>query len=804
MILGLVAGETKPEWWRRVDLTPPEQQLTAWARWGDMGALTRLLGQKLTPLGLEVSGVIEASTLHLFFSKTSPPDDTVPSSFAIDKETVKACIKPVLESIAPRGIIGATLYGQLAEASPPVWVDWLDLPASRHVELAATVLERAAAFDLEAITYLVERSLNQDIELKLLSGGIQVAVRRTVKEQNIYANDCQPDDVAIDGNPRDILHILIDNPLGPPDRRYGPTLALTIANLNIRSLAGVRIYGRTCGGFKPAWRHQVDFTDQFSNAIKQPQDHTPGIAPEIEFPPTELSSPSLLLSPPQTIESSDFKGTSLSSEDLQTFLTKQLKSQPDQADTETENWLRRLLIATKGYKCAKSSPTPETAGAAATLIWGILGLLVLVQADWFLAYNARKAAASTPIASVTAPSQVSGETIPQFHSADLSAESDYGAFDLSGFTKTPDFSFSYPTFNSKQLDEQLANYIRYVAEGGPADVLIVGSSRALRGIDPAALAASLNTTPNTKSPKLRIFNFGINGATALVVDWLLQDLLAPEYLPKLILWADGARAFNSGRADRTMEAIIASPGYKALQQGNPPTIPNPHTPGENTSSSNKPKTPKSLNLAAVYEEIDTFLVSKLTAISASYEHRRHLLELLRDSTNRKQPTQKADNTESKPLAEPATNSTSEASPQPNGFLPIPTKFDPYTYYDQYALVTGTYDADYQSFELLGKQDEALQRIIQFTSSRNITIVFINTPLTMGYLDPVRQAYEREFQQYILKNAMQHQFLFKDLSELWPTQNDYFSDPSHLNRFGAIEVARKLARDPLISWPTISK
>uniref|UniRef100_A0A7C3ZUZ5 DUF1574 domain-containing protein n=1 Tax=Planktothricoides sp. SpSt-374 TaxID=2282167 RepID=A0A7C3ZUZ5_9CYAN len=822
LILGQVTGETKPEWLLRIDLTPPEQQLAAWARWGDIPALTRLLEQQITPLGLKVSGVIEESTLHLFFSKTSwsstndkgrrgdsetgrwGAGEQGSRGAAIDKETVKACIKPVLESIAPQGIIGATLYGQLAEESPPVWVDWLDLPASRHVELAATVLERAAAGDLEAITFLVDRQLNPDLDRKLQSGGMQVAIRRVSK-----STDAQGD----------ILHVLVDHPVSPPPRQVGLDLAKVIANLKIAGLAGVRIYGRVCGRVGPLWRHNLDFADEFDTAIKQ-RETVP--EPAVEFPPTSVSSPDFLPQPPQTVLDREFSGTVSNSEDLQTFLTKQRVPSREKTTPDSSNWLRQLLIATHGFLPAKSVPTAETAGPAVTLVWGVLGLLGLVQADWFLASSVHPSS----LAPSKLPQIEQVETIPQDEPPGTLGGTihEEGAFDNSGFTATTadqtsegqtakrsDFSFSYPTFNSKQLDEQLANYFHYVAAGGPADVLIVGSSRALRGVDPATLTAALGTA----RPGLRIFNFGINGATAQVVEWLLRELLPPEYLPKLILWADGARAFNSGRADRTMEAIVASPGYKALQQGNLPTIPNPHpADGDDPMGQAKPKTTKGLNLAAVYEELDAFLASKLTSVSASYKHRTNLLKLLSSQIHRVRltppqplPPPEAETEQGSSIFEEESQSepqVSESTPQANGFLPISLKFDPYSYYDQYALVTGTYDADYQSFQLLGKQDDALQNILQFTQERDINLVFINTPLTMGYLDPVRLAYEREFQQYILALAMQWGFLFKDFSELWPTQNDYFSDPSHLNRFGADEVSRKLARDALISWPIVLK
>ncbi|NJK28481.1 MAG: hypothetical protein HC925_08545 [Coleofasciculaceae cyanobacterium SM2_3_26] len=61
-----------------------------------------------------------------------------------------------------------------------------------------------------------------------------------------------------------------------------------------------------------------------------------------------------------------------------------------------------------------------------------------------------------------------------------------------------------------------------------------------------------------------------------VVDFVLRKLLTSEQLPRKILWADGVRAFNSGRPDRTFAAIQTSVGYEMLAAGvRPPLNPSP-------------------------------------------------------------------------------------------------------------------------------------------------------------------------------------------------------------------------------------
>ena len=120
-----------------------------------------------------------------------------------------------------------------------------------------------------------------------------------------------------------------------------------------------------------------------------------------------------------------------------------------------------------------------------------------------------------------------------------------------------------PSLGSDLFDSQLAGYLSYVATVGTPDILIVGSSRALQGIDPAVLQQNLAQQGYGEQ---RVFNFSVNGATAQVVDFVLSELL-PDPLPKVIVWGDGSRAFNDGRRDRTWEKLAASPGYRAITGG---------------------------------------------------------------------------------------------------------------------------------------------------------------------------------------------------------------------------------------------
>ena len=48
-------------------------------------------------------------------------------------------------------------------------------------------------------------------------------------------------------------------------------------------------------------------------------------------------------------------------------------------------------------------------------------------------------------------------------------------------------------------------------------------------------------------------------------------------------------------------------------------------------------------------------------------------------------------------------------------------------------------------------------------------------------------------------AQEPGLLYRDLGQLWPKRYDYFSDPSHLNRFGAYQLSNRIAQDPMIPW-----
>lgn len=335
------------------------------------------------------------------------------------------------------------------------------------------------------------------------------------------------------------------------------------------------------------------------------------------------------------------------------------------------------------------------------------------------------------------------------------------------------------SFNNSLLDQKITEYQLLCDREGVPDVLIVGSSRALRGIDPDVLKRNLKKRRQTN---IKIYNFGINGATAQTVDLLLRQILTAEQLPKLVIWADGARAFNSGRVDRTYDNLISSNRYrKSIAM----------------SGSSNDRSPLFQAQAIVknsYEAIDTSVNDKFTELSPVYQHRDRLITWLQNQL----PIDFLFELPSNELNGDPLDNSKKWKYNSDGFLPLDLKFDPATYYQQYSKVTGASDGDYRNFKLAGSQHQALQQVTDLLASKKVSLVFVNLPLTDIYLDKFRREHDILFKQYMQELASSNQLIFIDLDGLLNTQYALFSDPSHLNQFGAKEVSTQLSKIP-IPW-----
>ncbi|MBW4485116.1 MAG: DUF1574 domain-containing protein [Tildeniella torsiva UHER 1998/13D] len=358
---------------------------------------------------------------------------------------------------------------------------------------------------------------------------------------------------------------------------------------------------------------------------------------------------------------------------------------------------------------------------------------------------------------------------------------------------------AFPALGSNVLDEQVSLYRAYVAAQGPPDVLIVGSSRSLQGIDPQVLQQALAVEGY---PGLRVYNFSVNGATAQVVSFVTRQLLAPDLHPRLIVWAEGSRAFNSGRFDRTFAEILASPGYAAVQEGTKLTLqaqaPLASAPEALTEASAETAEAS----AETTEEAEGMEVAE-AVVEGETESAENPGAAAED------PGADAEEAAKTPAASEvlatvaAGYGTVPLTPiNSQGFLAVNDQFNPTVYYRRFPRVRGQYDDAYRAFRLEGVQTLSLAAMTQFLESQDIPLVFVNLPLSNDYLDGTRTRYERQFQRFLQNWASQGAFTLVDRLEDWRWQSHLFADPSHVNRYGAREMARRLAADSRIPWPQV--
>ena len=876
-----VSGEDTPDWVLRIDLTPQEEILKEWARWGDVEAISRLVNQALQPVDVQlIEATLKDITLHLSCTATAAAESAT-NPVTLSAEVIRNRLGKLLRDLAPQGIHSVVIYGQQQDSSTPAWVEWLDLPGKQNLDQGVTPLELAANGDDDAIAFLLRRLLNPDLNALLATGGIRIQVLRK----------------------KSLLHIMCDAPICPAKDEVVPSMERLLRSLDIPGVKGVRLYGRRSGQRKPRWHHVIHFGH-----------HTP-----------------MVPVPTPTFAASDAYVTELVTPSAEPMLRPDLT--PAELWTRWKTWrhnalqkIRRSLLLTQLVVPTADSPelmlrsTPRHATVKTAIVWAAVGALALLQVDLGLrqlalrfpeqsseeqlvwktrtndeavVQNSAANPASNPVEefSTSAPVSNSPAPVATGSNTDSNAGSDIAitedsdieahrtsantnVFDAGGFTaasgnsqpSTPPTSPTinndrvsvaqplspitstilanspYPSFNSDQLDYKLALYYERLLNVGPPDVLVLGSSRALRGVDPEVLEEQLAELGYADAD---VFNFGINGATAQVVELVVRHILLPEQLPKMIVWADGARAFNSGRADRTYDGILASEGYERLLDGSLVRPSVTASASEAIAPSNSIDTPQTIHdvarsLRNSYQELDEQLSEILASIATSYDQRDRLKALFQDGltmtlpqssygsnersdaglgpTSWQESDLNHDNGDDSLVDDTGNLNDLELVPSKSlsaienidtdGFLPLQIRFDPTQYYQEYAMVPGNYDKDYSNFQLEGVQGDALLTIVGLGQTYNIPIVFINMPLTQEYLDPFRTAHEQTFRQHMLNLALQQEhFVFRDLGQVWlddEGHRGYFSDPSHLNRYGAYEVSKHISTDPMIPWDVTTR
>ncbi|MEM8602783.1 MAG: hypothetical protein AAGF24_02965, partial [Cyanobacteria bacterium P01_H01_bin.121] len=842
-VLSQVQGEIEPDWVLRVDLTPPDETLRNLARWGDLPALQRLvehvIEQTLATQAVRVIAEFKDKTIHLFCQASV--------THGLTKQPVLQDVCPLLEELAPQGIQAAMIYwlpGDVdftTELNPtvqtPLWVDWLELPAAHHPDLEIGTRELAESGDLPAVTFLLDRLLNPNLEVQLATGGIRVSLHRKA----------------------DLLHVMCDAPICPEQSAIAATVTRYVRQLRLPRIAGVRVYGRRAGQKRPFWSQGLDFIARPHAAQDQTPEFTAAASRLNDLLTTADAQAEVLASEAESSQSHFWHDA------LSVVRWGLLQSRVFATAEPGQDSLRLNQPALAWAPSQPSARSPwQKVGAVA--VWGVAGVLLAFQMDVLMGQLLRQ----STVVQVAYPNGLSPEEIearlPRLNGValepgftepltapgnpdratasldDPAADETFQGFNDNGFTMQTVASpsaaeaiaaaanssqvdwdalsqtWDYPSFNNPLLDQKLKLYRHYLLEEGVPDILIVGSSRALRGVDPAVLEQQLD---RLGYGGLRAFNLAINGATAEVVNWQLQHLLQPYELPRLIIWADGARAFNSGRPDATYTAIEASDGYQQLAAQQLPSLtPPPETIGETADAELAETVITTTAATAEPPSLEDLVANVLEQHSFVYPRRQELKQklsvafgaplvgLLPVSTasqlNALQPGSITD--EQGNVLD--TDGLADAPPGEgeidfNGFLPLSLRFNPATYYEKYSYVSGQYDSNYEGFRIEGNQAEALDSLMTFATEQDLEVVFLNLPLTDEYLDPLRLRYEQVFQDYMYRQMLEQQLIFRNLVQLWPEEVENFSDPSHLNRYGAYEVSIQLAEDPLIPWPLAS-
>jgi hypothetical protein len=195
----------------------------------------------------------------------------------------------------------------------------------------------------------------------------------------------------------------------------------------------------------------------------------------------------------------------------------------------------------------------------------------------------------------------------------------------------------------------------------------------------------------------------------------------------VIIWADGARAFNSGRVDVTFNAIAASEGYRELGRRNPDVVETAAAEenGDELAAGADP-TPIGEALRDSYQALDATLSNQLGERSAIYADRDQVKALVRDYLLT-------------PLVAPIALSIDEDAAAQNtsdmpipegsridfdGFLALDVRFNPATYFQLYARVAGAYDSDYERLCFAGdQQTAAFEQLLDYTQAQQIPVIF---------------------------------------------------------------------------------
>ncbi|MEM9908197.1 MAG: hypothetical protein AAF921_24570, partial [Cyanobacteria bacterium P01_D01_bin.44] len=372
-----VEGEDDPDWRLRVDLTPPEDMLKEWARWGDLESITRLLNATLGPLDVTITSELKDATLHIVcnpLATGTTQASAKPAAPTTEIATeINDAISALLDQLGPQGIHRAMIYGPSSDGVNPDWFERLELPAADSDELAEPPETLAQRGDLPAIAYCLTRRLNPDLDEQLATGGVRVQLLTKDKR----------------------LHVMVDGPLCPTRQAVAPSVLQFLQRHRLQNIDGIRIYGRRAGQKRPDWTHGFDF-----NARKR---LVPEATPEFAASDSYLSD---LIAPDESAEPEPLTQVTAP------FQASDLKGLVKEAGTQVTDITRQVLLQSHLFAAVSELPVDQPtrpsvrvrqSNRKVALVWGLVGLLLAFQTDWIMGQVANPPQPATPPVRIDPP-----------------------------------------------------------------------------------------------------------------------------------------------------------------------------------------------------------------------------------------------------------------------------------------------------------------------------------------------------------------------------------------------------------------
>ncbi len=86
----------------------------------------------------------------------------------------------------------------------------------------------------------------------------------------------------------------------------------------------------------------------------------------------------------------------------------------------------------------------------------------------------------------------------------------------------------------------------------------------------------------------------------------------------------------------------------------------------------------------------------------------------------------------------------------------------------------------------------LKKIIALCEENDIKVMLVNMPLHSSYRNHIPKFYKNKYNALTKSLTTEHSnVIFKDFSDFFDERNEFFSDPDHVNKWGALIISKKI-------------